>query len=127
MGEQIYNPIRTVDGSYVPCPFTYRWKQEDISAPDAGRTEDGEMNKMRIGSVVSIELAWRNVTKADAAIILQAFDPEYINVCYLDAKLGNYKTAEFYVGNRATPLYNSALGLWSEISFNIIARRGEDL
>jgi len=119
-----YNPIRSVDGFAIPCPSTYQWKLEDISASDAGRTEDTVMDKKRIGQAVGIELKWQNVSIEDAAKILEAFNPEYITVCYLDAKEGSYVTSEFYVGNRSAPLYNSALGLWKEISFNIIERDG---
>lgn len=124
MAEQEYNPIRSVNGFAIPCPSTYLWKMEDISANDAGRTEDTRMDKKRIGQVVGIELKWKNVSIEDAAIILKAFNPEYFNVCYLDAMEGAYLTSEFYVGNRSAPLYNSVLGLWSEISFNIIERDG---
>ena len=117
-----YNPIRSVDGFAIPCPSTYQWKLEDISASDAGRTEDTVMDKKRIGQAV-LKTA-KSDTARDAAKILEAFNPEYITVCYLDAKEGSYVTSEFYVGNRSAPLYNSALGLWKEISFNIIERDG---
>lgn len=119
-----YNPIRSVDGRAVICPSSYQWKLEDISASDAGRTEDTTMHKNRIGQVVGLELVWNNVSIEDAAELLQAFNPEYINVTYLDAMEGKYITSEFYVGNRSAPLYNSRLGKWSKISFNLIKRSG---
>lgn len=119
-----YNPIRSVDGRAVICPSSYQWKLEDISASDAGRTEDTTMHKNRIGQVIGLELVWNNVSIEDAAELLQAFNPEYINVTYLDAMEGKYITSEFYVGNRSAPLYNSRLGKWSKISFNLIKRSG---
>lgn len=122
--DDIYNPIRSVDGHSIPCPSSYQWKLEDISASDAGRTEDTVMDKKRIGQVVGIELSWQNISIEDASVVLKAFNPEYINVCYLDAMEGKYVTSEFYVGNRTSPLYNSQLGIWSKISFNLIERSG---
>lgn len=119
-----YNPIRSVDGVAVKCPSSYKWKLEDLSAKDAGRTEDTQMSKNRIGQIVGIELSWNNVDISDAAKILQQFDPEYIEVCYLDAKAGKYLTSEFYVGDRSAPLYNAEIGKWSNISFNLIERSG---
>lgn len=119
-----FNPIQAVDGHAIPCPSAYQWKLEDISASDAGRTEDTVMDKKRIGQVVGIELSWQNVSIADAAKILQAFNPEYIKVTYLDAMQGKFVTSKFYVGNRTSPLYNAALGVWSKISFNLIERDG---
>lgn len=119
-----HNPLRSVDGKLVKCPSSYQWKMQDISASDAGRTEDTKMDKKRIGQIRKIELEWQNVSVTDAAAILQAFNPEYIEVCYLDAMTGTYRTSEFYVGDRSTPLYNAKLGVWNNVAFNIIERSG---
>ena len=52
------------------------------------------------------------------------FNPEYITVCYLDAMEGDYITKVFYVGDRTAPLYNTRMGLWQNVSFDLIARKG---
>ena len=121
-----YNPIADVgtQGTTIKCPSSYQWELDDVSAADAGRTEDVKMHKKRIGQVVAVTLGWQNVTTAEASAILTAFNPEYVTVSYLDPKAGTYVAKEFYVGNRSTPLYNSRLGLWSNISFKIIERDG---
>ena len=132
MSTTNYNPIYSVGSTTnIPAPSSYVWKLEDISAPDAGRTEDGVMHKKRIGQVVGIELSWQNVTTAQAHTILTAFNPEYVNVRYIDPMSGdssnNYVVSDavtFYVGNRSAPMYNSKRGLWSNISFNLIDRNG---
>lgn len=116
------NPIRSVDGVAVKCPSSYLWKLEDVSAADAGRTEDAQMNKMRVSQKVGIELSWQNIPTLDISKLLKAFNPEYISVCYLDAMEGKYTTKQFYVGNRSAPLYNAKTGLWSNVSFNIVER-----
>ena len=118
------NPIRSVDDKAVKCPSSYLWKLEDVSASDAGRTEDTVMDKTRVGQLVGLELSWQNIPTKDVSDILQAFNPEYITVCYLDAMQGKYVTSEFYVGNRSAPMYNATKGLWSNLSFNIIERSG---
>lgn len=118
------NPIASVDGASVPCPSSYTYKLEDISASDAGRTEDTVMHKKRIGQVVGLELAWQNVSDGVVSQVLQAFNPEYISVNYYDAKAGEFRTSEFYVGNRSAPMYNKTLGLWQNLSFNLIKRSG---
>lgn len=118
------NPIRTVGGSAVACPSVYVWSLQDVSAADSGRTEDTKMQKNRIGQCVKIELAWNNISTATASAILRAFNPEYINVCYLDPMQGTYVTSQFYVGDRSAPMYNAKLGLWSSVSFSIIERSG---
>lgn len=118
------NPIRSVDGQAVIAPTNYQWELEDISASDAGRTEDIVMQKKRIGQVVKLELQWDFISIEDASDVLNAFDPEYVMVCYLDAKKGKYVTAEFYVGNRSAPMFNAKMGLWENIAFNLIQRDG---
>ncbi len=118
------NPIASVDGNSIPCPSSYLWKLEDVSAADAGRTEDTVMHKKRIGQLVGLELSWQNIDTNTASKILQAFNPEYIMVRYLDPRVGGYVTAEFYVGNRSVPMYNATLDIWSNVSFNIIKRSG---
>ena len=70
------NPLRSVDGSAVLCPYKYQWALEDISASDAGRTEDVAMHKKRIGQVVKLELSWEFITTEQVSEILQAFDQE---------------------------------------------------
>ena len=116
-----YNPIESVGGVSVPCPSAYEWKESDVSDSDAGRTEDAKMHKMMIAKKVHLELAWQNITTAQASTILTAFtSSEYFSVKYLDPKAGAYQTKTFYVGDRNAPAYNIRLGLWSKVSFNII-------
>lgn len=116
------NPIISVDDKEVPSPSSYVWSLSDVSTDDAGRTEDMTMHKNRKGQAVTLQLSWRYVTTLVASQILRAFNPEYINVLYLDPKEGGAKRRDFYVGDRNAPMYNGALGLWEEISFTIIQR-----
>ena len=67
-----YNPIRSVDGQYLKCPSSYQWRLQDISASDAGRTEDNKMDKKRLGQCVKLELEWKYTTIKEAAAILKA-------------------------------------------------------
>ena len=114
------NPIKSVDAVEILAPSSYQWEREDLSNSSAGRTEDGKMHKNRIGHKIAVSLGWQNVSTADASKILKAFEPEYVDVRYLDPQVGGFTTKTFYVGNRTAPLYNSELGVWSNISFKII-------
>ena len=104
-----YNPIQSVDGATILCPSGYEYVLEDVSADGAGRTEDGYANKNRIGQANAIALRWDYLTIEEMANLLQALDPEYIMVSYLDAKHGTFLTKEFYVGNRTAPLLKTDL------------------
>lgn len=119
MANQSYNPIQSVGGATVIAPSKYNWKLSDVSAADAGRTEDALMHKMRIAQKVHIELEWQNISDANASAILTAFQPEYISVNYYDYKALAFHTKTFYVGDRQVTSYNRLKGI-STISFNII-------
>lgn len=119
-----YNPIRSVNGAGIYCPSVYEWSLEDLSSPDAGRTEDTVMDKMRIGQIVKIKLTWKGLSTTQASKILRAFNEEYLEIEYLDPLQGQYIKSEFYVGNRTAPLYDSKRGVWQNVSFNIIERSG---
>lgn len=119
MPNQQVNPIRSVGGATIPAPSKYDWKLSDVSAADAGRTEDGKMHKMRITQKVHLELEWQNINDTAAQTILTAFQPEYISVVYYDYKSMAFLTKTFYVGDRNVTSYNRVLGI-ATISFNII-------
>lgn len=118
-----FNPIQSVDGvELLHCPSKYQYNLQDVSAADSGRTEDTIMDKMRIGQKVKLELCWNFISIQKCSEILQMFNPEYITVTYLDAMTGGYETKEFYVGDRKAPAYNTRMGLWENVAFNIIER-----
>ena len=117
---QADNPIRSVGGVTVPAPTKYDWKLSDVSSADAGRTEDGKMHKEMITRKVHLELEWKNLNDADAALILAAFsNSEYFSVTYFDYLSMAFQAKTFYVGDRTVSAYNRAMQI-STITFNII-------
>lgn len=108
----------------VPCPSSFEYGLADISEDDAGRTEDMTMNKKRKGQAITIKLAWQNVPTSIASTVLQIFNEEYIVAEYLDPMVGAFVKKEFYVGNRTAPLYNASMGVWKNISFDLVERQG---
>ena len=107
----------------IPCPSGYSWKLSDVSASDAGRTEDGKMHKKRLtngGQKRHLELEWVNVYRAQASAIVAAFNAEYFEVTFWDVLDNAYKTLTFYSGDRESPMYNMALGIQASVKFNII-------
>lgn len=121
-----FNPIKRIKKGNtwitVPIPSSYNYVLEDVSEPDAGRTEDAVMWKKKIGRVRALELEWVNIPTAKVSQILQAFDDEYYQVEFWDALTGTWATSTFYTGNRATPMYSGILDIWSNIKFKIIER-----
>lgn len=111
-----------VDGLPVPCPSTYTFGLQDVSAAESGRTEDTKMHKNRVGQKRKIGLSWLAKDWQETAQIMQAFNPEYITVRYPDMLSGKYEARQFYVGDRSAPvkLWWSNKKLIESISFDII-------
>ena len=113
-----------VNGTAIKTPSSFIWGLQDVSDSASGRTQDTIMHKNRVGQKRKIALGWNNPTKEEAAAILQAFNPEYINVTYPDAMSGTDETREFYVGDRSAPMkmWTVKKKIYSQISFDIIER-----
>ena len=118
--------VLIVDGHEIPNPDTYSWGEQDVSAPDAGRTQDANatMYKMLITRKIKLQLGWNNRDEQTIASIISAFSPEYISVRYFDAREGGYTTKTFYVGDRSVPFREIRQGghAISTLTFNIIER-----
>ena len=83
-----------VDGVDMPNPSKLNWSLQDVSIGDSGRDDTGYMYKGRITQKRKLELEWSAVTPSVASTILNAFNPEYVNVRYLIPRkmLGRLKT-----------------------------------
>ena len=117
-----FNPIRSVNGKAIPCPSSFTFILSDVSAADAGRTEDTVMHKNKLGEMVKIELSFQNIDNDTIYKVLNAFDSEYFTVEFYHPKFKVYKTSTFYISDRTSPMYNHSRGLWQNVSFNIIER-----
>lgn len=113
-----------VDGADMPCPSVFSWGLQDISAAESGRTDDTIMHKNRVGQKRKIGLQWNGTDRQTTALILQAFNPEYIQVTYEDAMSGAFETRTFYVGDRSAPVkvWWANNKRYESVSFDIIER-----
>lgn len=113
-----------VDGKEIICPSVFEWGLQDVSAADSGRTEDTQMQKNRVGQKRKISLGWNGKSWKETSQILQAFNPEYIEVTYPDMLSGEYETRTFYVGDRTSNVVIWTVGkkLMEKVSFDIIER-----
>ena len=113
-----------VDGVSVPCPSKYQWGYNRVNAAESGRTDDTIMHANQIGQKRKLQLEWAAQDPETTSLILKAFEPEYIMVTYHDPLLNDYRTAEFYVGDRSAPVKFWLVDkkYYESISFNIIER-----
>ena len=86
-----------VDGVAMPCPSSFTWGLQDISASESGRTDDTTMHKNRVGQKRKLSVGWNAPDWDTACKIIQAVNPEYIQVTYPDLLSANkHETRTFY-------------------------------
>lgn len=94
-----------IDGVSMPSPTVFQWGLQDISASNSGRTDDSIMHKNRVAQKRKLSVSWSYLTWSEICKIVQAVNPEYMNVTYPDYLSGNEsETRTFYVGDRSAPL-----------------------
>ena len=122
------SPLRSVDGVSIRTPSSYSVEIEDVSAANAGRTEDAVMHKETVTTLTKISCSWNGLTFEQATEILARFPKgqEYFRVEFFDIELGGFTTKTFYVGNRTADMYSGVLKIWNNLSFSLIERGGED-
>lgn len=102
----------------------YKYTLNDVDK-SSGRTLDGTMWRQRVGQKVKLELTCRQLTTEELSVVLNAIDPQFVTVTFVDPKYGGTRTAEFYSNNKpATCLVQLSPGVekWSSVSFPLIER-----
>ena len=113
-----------VNGKVMPCPASYEWSLQDVSASDSGRTDDALMHKNRKAQKRKLALKWNAKTPDVTSEILKAFNPEYVKVRYWDMMANKYQTRTFYTGDRNAPVkwWMKNKKIIESVSFDIIER-----
>ena len=98
-----------VNGKVMPCPASYEWSLQDVSASDSGRTDDALMHKNRKAQKRKLALKWNAKTPDVTSEILKAF---------------KYQTRTFYTGDRKAPVkwWMKDKKIIESVSFDIIER-----
>lgn len=108
----------------MPCPSSWQWGLQDVSAGESGRTDDALMHKNRVAQKRKIQVGYSGVKDTVAKTVLQAINPEYINVYYYDLMEGAFQTRTFYVGDRSAPFkwWWDGKHILESLSFDLIER-----
>lgn len=106
----------------MPQPYKYEWSLQRVSAGESGRSDDAVMHVNQVAQKRKIQLAWRGKTPEVTAMILSAFNPEYIWVTYWDMLENTYATRKFYTGDRQAPvqMWNTGRKIIETITVDII-------
>lgn len=98
-----------------------KWTRNDLDGPNAGRTMDGTMYRDRITGKVRLDITCLPLTSEDAAVVLNAINPEYVQVEYTDPMEG-IVTKTMYANNIPAMYIDTSTDLWDGITFPLIER-----
>lgn len=117
-----YQGTLYIDGVKMPTPQTYGWSYEDLDSEEGtGRNNaTGEMFRDKVTSKRKLSFTWPPLSIADTAKLLQALEPEFVSVRYLDALKGDYDTRTFYAGPKNANCGHRAH--WLGLSANLIEK-----
>lgn len=111
-----------INGVDIPTPTSYSVSIQDLS--NAERNATGTMIIERIATKRKIELGWSYLTKEKTSILLNAINPVFFNVQYIDPQTGGIKSGTFYCGDRSIGLIDFKNGKprYKDIKFNLVER-----
>lgn len=113
-----------IDGVEMPCPSKFDIGIQDVSDPDAGRDLSGVMWKGKVAQKITIDVAYPYPTPDVAARVLQAIEPEYMQVTFEHPRTQSPTTIECYCGDRSAPYKFWWIGnkRFETLSFRLIER-----
>lgn len=103
----------------------FKWTRNDIDGTDAGRTLDAEMHRNRVALKDRLDITCRLLLADEATIVLNAVQPEFVQVLYFSPMLGTEVTKTMYSNNiPATFCIRKPDGAewWSGITFPLIEK-----
>ncbi len=118
-----WNPIKELNGAAIRCPSEYEYGWQDVSASDAGRTEDALMHKEKVADKRKLKLSWNNITTDVSEEICKASKDEYFYCTYYDVASGTFEKRYFYRGDVTATLYmtlDNGEAIVSKLSFDLI-------
>lgn len=100
-----------------------KWSRNDIDAANSGRgTQDGKMHRARVGLKVRLDITCPALKDTDAATVLTAIKPQWLQVQYYDPQEGSVQTKKMYSNNIPATfcIQKGSTQYWEGIAFPLI-------
>lgn len=119
--------ILKVNGVAIKNPTSLQYDRYDLDSEEgSGRNQDGLMFRDRKAIKVKLVCNFPPMNDSEISKLLEAVEPEFIELEYPDARYGKRLTKTFYVGDRTAPvfIYDDILDkwIWESLSMNFIER-----
>ncbi|MDD9266048.1 DUF6711 family protein [Paenibacillus sp. GCM10023248] len=115
--------LLTIDGVEMPTPSDLTVSHQDLTK-DPMRNTNGLLITEFIARKVKLELSWKFLDAEQMSQILNAIDPFYFEVTYIDPKTNSPATKTFYKGDRKMPMLDFIDGTprYKDVAFNVVER-----
>lgn len=100
-----------------------KWSRNDVEAANAGRMQDGTMQRDRVAIKYRFDVTCRPVTAEEQATILSLIEPETITVEYTDPTTNTTKSGTFYSNNIPSTFmirHPNGTEYWTGLAFPVI-------
>lgn len=99
-----------------------KWSRNDIDASDAGRDQDGLMHRARVALKVRLDGTCKPLLQEEATIVLQAIEPEWLEVQYFDIQEGVVVSKKMYSNNIPATfvIQQGTKQYWEGIAFPLV-------
>ena len=102
-----------------------KWSRNDVEAANAGRMQNGEMQRDRVAIKYRWDVTCRPLTAAEQKTLLQLINPEYVSVKYTDPLTNSTKTGTYYSNNIPSTFairHRNGTEYWSGLAFPLIQK-----
>ena len=102
-----------------------KWSRNDVEAANAGRMQNGEMQRDRVAIKYRWDVTCHPLTATEQARVLQLIQPEYVNVRYTDPYYNSTKTGVYYSNNIPSTFcirYKNGTEYWNGLAFPLIQK-----
>lgn len=100
-----------------------KWSRNDVEAANAGRMQDGTMQRDRVAIKYRWDVTCRPLTATEQATILTLINPEYVEVQYTDP-LTNTTTSGTYYSNNIPSTFaihqSNGTEYWTGLAFPLV-------
>lgn len=106
-------------------PGGFSWRRKDVEGRNSGDAQDGAhiRDRLRIREVLDIKL--RPLTTGEAAVVLAAIEPDYVQVSYNSPRAGGTVTKTMYVEEAPASHLTEQPGTgdwWEGLNFRLIEK-----
>ena len=102
-----------------------KWSRNDVEAANAGRMQNGEMQRDRVAIKYRWDVTCRPLKAEEQATILTLIEPVSVTLQYTDPKTNTSKTGQFYSNNIPSTFcirHPDGTEWWDGVAFPLIER-----